>query len=98
MDYTGILNDKENEIVTLSKKIENLENRLKVKNETEGNLKKEVERLSNALNTINKPEVTREEIDNLLISNFDTVLLHKQALKLKNKATASSHLMRKHLD
>lgn len=98
MDYTSILNDKENEIVTLSKKIQNLENRLKAKNEAEGDLKKEVERLTNALNTVNHPDVAREDIDNLLISHFDTVLLHKQALKLKSKATASSHLMKKHLD
>lgn len=59
MDYTSILNDKENEIVTLSKKIQNLENRLKVKNEAEGDLKKEVERLTNALNAVNRPEVAR---------------------------------------
>lgn len=59
MDYTSILNDKENEIVTLSKKIQNLENRLKLKNEAEGDLKKEVERLTNALNAVNRPEVAR---------------------------------------
>lgn len=98
MDYTSILNDKENEISALHKKIHNLENRLKAKNETEEDLKKEVERLTNALNTVNRPEVTREDIDNLLISHYDTVLLHKQATKLKNKANASSHLMKKHLD
>lgn len=53
------MSDKENEIVALNKKISNLENRLKVKNESEGNLKKEVERLTNALSAINRPEVTR---------------------------------------
>lgn len=42
LDYTTILNEKENEIIGLNKKIENLENRLNEGKKTENNLKKEI--------------------------------------------------------
>lgn len=45
MDYTTLLNEKENEIITLHKKIENLEIKIKSKKETESHLKAEIERL-----------------------------------------------------
>jgi peptidoglycan hydrolase CwlO-like protein len=70
LDYTTILNDKENEIVTLSKKIENLETRLKERKSEENHLKAEIERLNTVITTLNNPQVTREDIDNLLLSQF----------------------------
>lgn len=97
LDYTTILNEKENEIITLHKKIDNLEARLKTKSDSEAVLKAEIERLNEVIKTISNPKVTREEIDNLLLNQIDTVNLHKQTLNLKSKVSASNLLIKNHL-
>ncbi len=98
LDYTTIINEKENEIITLHKKIDNLEGRLKAHKEEDSHLKAEIARLNEVVKTLNNPHVTREEIDNLLLSHFETVNLHKQTQKLRSKTTASHHLIKTHLE
>lgn len=98
LDYTTILNEKENEIITLHKKIDNLEGRLKAHKEEDSHLKAEIARLNEVIKTINNPHVTREDIDDLLLNHIETVNLHKQTQKLKSKTTASHHLLKTHLE
>jgi very-short-patch-repair endonuclease len=54
--------------------------------------------LNEVITTINNPHVTREDIDDLLLSHIETVNLHKQTQKLKSKTTASHSLLKTHLD
>jgi hypothetical protein len=98
LDYTTIINEKENEIITLHKKIDNLEGRLKAKKEEDSHLKAEITRLNEVIKTIKNPNVTREDVDNLLLNHIETVNLHQQTQKLKNKTAASHHLLKTHLE
>jgi chromosome segregation ATPase len=49
LDYTGILNEKENQIIELEKKIQNLEERLRRASQREFELENEIERLKTAI-------------------------------------------------
>lgn len=69
LDYTTMLNEKENEIIGLSKKIENLENKNSSGKKREDALNKEIKRLSEALKTLENPNVTKEQISDILIQN-----------------------------
>lgn len=71
MDYTVMLNDKENEIVGLNKKIEKLHSRLEGQNRKENELKQEIKRLSDALEKINNPNISREQIADILVLNHE---------------------------
>lgn len=70
LDYTTMLSEKENEIVGLHRKIGQLEERLREKNGEESQLKAEVERLNEVVKTVQNPHLTREDVDNLLLSQF----------------------------
>ena len=70
LDYTTMLSEKENEIVALHRKIGHLEERLREKKGEESQLKAEVERLSEVVRTVQNPHLTREDVDNLLLSQF----------------------------
>jgi hypothetical protein len=67
MDYTGILNEKENQIVELEKKIQNLEERLRRASKRENELEDEVVRLRGALKAVNNVNVTKADIEKILI-------------------------------
>ena len=66
MDYTGLLNEKENQIVELEKKIQNLEERLRRASRREKELEDEIVRLHSALKTMDRPNVSRVDIEKCL--------------------------------
>lgn len=59
LDYTGILNEKENQIVELEKKIQNLEERLRRASMRENDLENEIVKLKSAIKLMNNPNVSR---------------------------------------
>ena len=67
LDYTGLLNEKENQIIELEKKIQNLEERLRRSSLRENELENEVVRLKSAIKSLNNPSVSRGEIEQILI-------------------------------
>lgn len=67
LDYTGLLNEKENQIVELEKKIQNLEERLRRASLRENELENEIVRLKSAIKSLNNPSVSRAEIEQILI-------------------------------
>jgi chromosome segregation ATPase len=67
MDYTGILNEKENQIVELEKKIQNLEERLRRAGKRENELEDEIVRLKSAFKSVSNPNITRQELEKILI-------------------------------
>lgn len=62
MDYTGILNEKENQIVELEKKIQNLEERLRRSSKRESELEEEIVRLNSAFRKVQNPNITKADI------------------------------------
>lgn len=67
MDYTGILNEKENQIVELEKKIQNLEERLRRSSKRENELEEEIVRLNSAFRKVQNPSISKAEIESLLV-------------------------------
>ena len=67
LDYTGLLNEKENQIVELEKKIQNLEERLRRASLRENDLENEIVRLKSSIKALNNPSVSRAEIEQILI-------------------------------
>ena len=67
LDYTGLLNEKENQIVELEKKIQNLEERLRRASLRENELENEIVRLKNSVKALNNPNVSRSDIEQILI-------------------------------
>ena len=66
MDYTGLLNEKENQLVELEKKIQNLEERLRRATMREKELEDEIVRLHSALKAVDKPNCSRQDIEKIL--------------------------------
>lgn len=62
MDYTGLLNEKENQIVELEKKIQNLEERLRRASFREKELEDEVVRLHSALKAMDRSNISKSDI------------------------------------
>lgn len=85
LDYTTMLNEKENEIVGLNKKIENLEKKLDSSKKRDDELNREIKRLSEALQVLNSPMVSREQVEDLLVLNSEAVALNRQAKNYKKK-------------
>ena len=98
LDYTTMLNEKENEIIALNKKIENYENKNDSNKKREDALKKEVNRLSDALKALENPNITKEQVSDLLLINADAVQLNKQAANNKKKVETTSKVLKTHMN
>lgn len=71
MDYTGILNEKQNQIVELEKKIQNLEERLRRASKRETELEEEIVRLNTAFRRVQTPNVTKAELEQILLGSAE---------------------------
>lgn len=93
MDYTGILNEKENQIVELEKKIQNLEERLRRASKRENELEEEIVRLNSAFRRLQNPNVTKADIEAILIGAMQMRTIEDKYNKLKSQMTAFSGLV-----
>ena len=59
---------------------------------------KDIKRLTQSLETLNNPNVTKEQISDLLILNSDTVALHKQNKNYSKKVEATKSLLKNHME
>lgn len=94
LDYTGILNEKENQIVELEKKIQNLEERLRRAGKRENELEDEVVRLKSALKSVNNPNVSKSDIEKILIGAQEYRTLEEQFNKLKIQVSTFGGLVK----
>lgn len=94
MDYTGILNEKENQIVELEKKIQNLEERLRRASRREGELENEVVRLKTAIRVVSNPNVTREDIDRIAKASVDVSKYEEEISKYRGQLSSLSGLVK----
>lgn len=67
LDYDLLINEKENQVVELEKKIQNLENKLRKSTKREGELEDEIVRLTAVIRATNNPNVTKGDIEKLTI-------------------------------
>lgn len=98
LDYTGILNEKENQIVELEKKIQNLEERLRRASKREGELEDEIVRLKSALKTVSNPSLSRADLDKLLIGAVEYQALDEKFNKLRAQFATVGGLVRSQFD
>lgn len=98
MDYTGILNEKENQIVELEKKIQNLEERLRRAGKRENELEDEIVRLKSAIKSVNNPNITRSDIEKILIGAQEYSTLEGKYNQLRTQLTTFSGLITSQFD
>lgn len=98
LDYTGLLNEKENQIVELEKKIQNLEERLRRASLRENELENEIVRLKSSIKSLNNPSVSRAEIEQILIGAQEYRTLDDKYAKLKAQLATFSGLVRTQFD
>ena len=67
MDYTGILNEKENQIVELEKKIQNLEERLRRSSKRESELEEEIIRINANFRKVQNPNIGKAELEAMIV-------------------------------
>lgn len=93
MDYTGILNEKENQIVELEKKIQNLEERLRRASKRETELEEEIVRINGAFRKVQNPNITKAEIESILIGSVQIRGVEEKYNKLRSQLSAFSGLV-----
>lgn len=98
LDYTGLLNEKENQIVELEKKIQNLEERLRRASLRENELENEIVRLKSAIKALNNPNVPRTEIEQILIGAQEYRALDDKYTKLRAQLSTFGGLVRSQFD
>lgn len=98
LDYTGILNEKENQIVELEKKIQNLEERLRRASVRENDLENEIVKLKSAIRSLNNPNVNRAEIEKILIGAQEYSALDEKYTRLRTQLSTFSGLVRSQFD
>ena len=99
LDYTGILNEKENQIIELEKKIQNLEERLRKASKREVALEDEIARLQGVVRSFNgKTSVSSADLDRLLIGAKDYYALDEKYGNLKAQLSALGGLIHQQFD
>jgi len=98
MDYTGLLNEKENQIVELEKKIQNLEERLRRATRREKDLEDEIVKFHSAMRLLEKPNFNKSEIDRLFEVSSERRASLENYERLRNQVTAFAGLARTQFD
>jgi hypothetical protein len=98
MDYSGILNEKENQIVELEKKIQNLEERLRRSSKRENELEEEIVRLRTAFKAFQSPTVTKLDIEKILVGAIEIRTLEEKYSRLRGQMLAFSGLMKTQIE
>lgn len=98
MDYTGLLNEKENQIVELEKKIQNLEERLRRASKREKELEDEIVRLHTAMKGMSNANVSRQDIERMLQITTETRSAAERFEKLQSQLVAFASLSKAQFD
>ena len=62
LDYDLLMNEKENQLVELEKKIQNLEEKLRRSSKREGELENEIVKLTNVIKTVSNVNVSKADL------------------------------------
>jgi hypothetical protein len=94
LDYDILMNEKENQLVELEKKIQNLEEKLRRSTQREKELEDEVVRLTSVIKSVNKPNITKNELERLCIGVVDYERLNEKYTNLRNQLQSFGSLFR----
>ena len=98
LDYDLLMNEKENQLVELEKKIQNLEEKLRRATQREKDLENEIVRLVSVVKGVNSPNMSRTDIDRLCINIVDYENLNERHNNLKNQIQSFGSLYRTQTD
>jgi hypothetical protein len=94
LDYTGLLNEKEYQVVELEKKIQNLEERLRRATKYQTELEDEVARLTGVVKAVNNPSFNRGEWERLTVGAVDFYKLNDRFEKLRAQFSSLGGLLK----
>jgi len=98
LDLSTILNEKENQIVELEKKIQNLEEKLRRSAKRENELEDEIVRLSNASKLTQNPNISKLDLEKLTIGAVQYGQIEAKYAQLRNQMQSFAGLFRGHLE
>jgi len=98
LDLSTILNEKENQIVELEKKIQNLEEKLRRSAKRENELEDEIVRLSNAIKLTQNPNISKLDLEKLTIGAVQYGQIEAKYAQLRNQMQSFAGLFRGHLE
>lgn len=98
LDYTGILNEKETQIVELEKKIQNLEERLRRASKRETDLENEIVRLRSTFKSVSNPNISKAELEQILIGAVQFQALEDKYSRLRTQLSTFGGLIRTQFD
>lgn len=98
LDYDLLMNEKENQLVELEKKIQNLEEKLRRSTAREKDLENEIVRLTSVVKSVNNANISKVDLDRLCINVVDYEKLSEKHNNLKNQLISFGSLFRTNLD
>jgi chromosome segregation ATPase len=98
LDYSLLINEKENQIVELEKKIQNFEEKLRRAVKREGELEDEIVRLTASLRAVNNPNVTKAELEKLSIGAVQYAALDEKYSRLRGQLQSFGSLFKTQMD
>jgi chromosome segregation ATPase len=98
LDYDQLINEKENQIVELEKKVQNFEEKLRRAARREGELEDEVARLTAAIKAVNTPNVSKAELERLSIGAVQFASLEEKYNRLRGQLQSFGSLYKTQID
>ena len=98
LDYDLLMNEKENQLVELEKKIQNLEEKMRRGSQREKELENEIVRLTNVVKASHNANLSKSEVDRLCINIVDYEKLNEKFNNLKNQIQSFSSLYKTQCD
>ena len=98
LDYDTFINEKENQVIELEKKIQNLEEKLRVAKKRECLLEDEVGRLNLALRTVQTTNVSKAEIEKLCVGAVQVHEAERKYASLRDQMGNFASLFRGQMD
>lgn len=98
LDYDNFINEKENQVIELEKKIQNLEEKLRVARKRETLLEDEIARLTSAVRAVQNPNITKGELERLTVGAVQFSDLEEKYGRLRAQMVNFAGLFRGQMD
>ena len=98
LDYDLLINEKENQIVELEKKVQNYEEKLRRAVKREGELEDEVARLTAVIRAVNNPNVSKAELERLSLGAVQYAALEEKYTRLRGQLQSFGSLFKSQVD
>lgn len=98
LDYDLLINEKENQIVELEKKVQNYEEKLRRAVKREGELEDEIARLTAVIRAVNSPNVSKAELERLSLGAVQYAALEEKYTRLRGQLQSFGSLFKSQVD